>query len=252
MTAKIIFEDLMSNRRSESNSKLINERGTEYLTSYLKSIINDNFKDEIHKYTAGIRAKYPPSSNNNGAIVMNCNPFTFGHRYLIETAASQVDRLYIFVVEEDKSFFKFQDRLEMIKACTQDLQNVIAVPGGRFIISAYTFPEYFMKDYVKSKNFDPSTDIETFCKYIAPELDIKIRFAGQEPFDPVTERYNQSMMEILPLYGMKFIEIPRFALTSGEIINATRVRDLIRTGDIDSLKKYVPEYVMNLIKNKYI
>lgn len=51
----------------------------------------------------------------SGAIVMNCNPFTKGHRYLIEQALKTVEYLYIFVVEEDKSYFKFQDRLKMVK-----------------------------------------------------------------------------------------------------------------------------------------
>lgn len=50
-----------------------------------------------------------------GSIVMNCNPFTLGHRYLIEYASKYVDYLYIFVVEEDKSFFPFSDRIDLIK-----------------------------------------------------------------------------------------------------------------------------------------
>ena len=40
-----------------------------------------------------------------GAVVMNCNPLTLGHRYLIEQALKQCDYLMIFVVQEDKSFF---------------------------------------------------------------------------------------------------------------------------------------------------
>ena len=63
-----------------------------------------------------------------GAIVMNCNPFTKGHRYLIEQAAGQVDLLYIFVVEEDKSTFKFEDRIEMVRRGTVDLDKVKVLP----------------------------------------------------------------------------------------------------------------------------
>jgi len=50
-----------------------------------------------------------------GAIVVNANPFTLGHRYLIETASRQVDRLLIFVVENDVSRFPFQDRFRLVK-----------------------------------------------------------------------------------------------------------------------------------------
>lgn len=46
-----------------------------------------------------------------GAAVMNCNPFTLGHRYLIEQAAKECDRLYVFVLSEDKSRFSVADRL---------------------------------------------------------------------------------------------------------------------------------------------
>ena len=46
-----------------------------------------------------------------GAIVMNCNPFTLGHKYLIKESLKKVDYLYIFVVEEDKSIFPFKDKI---------------------------------------------------------------------------------------------------------------------------------------------
>ena len=86
--------------------------------------------------------------NVNGAIVMNCNPFTRGHRYLIESAAKQVDTLYVFVVEEDKSFFPFTERLMLVRNGIKDLSNVIVLPSGKFMISSLTFPEYFVKKMI--------------------------------------------------------------------------------------------------------
>lgn len=76
---------------------------------------------------------------------MNCNPFTLGHRYLIEEACSQVDILYVFVVEEDKSYFKFEDRIEMVRQGTKDLKQVQVLPSGKYIISKETFAQYFKK-----------------------------------------------------------------------------------------------------------
>ena len=182
---------------------------------------------------------------------MNCNPFTKGHRYLIEYASERVDRLYIFVVKEDKSFFKYEDRFEMVKNGTSDLKNVVVVSSGKFIISSLTFPEYFMKDYVKEKNFDVSMDVETFCKYIAPPLHIKTRFAGEEPFDPVTLNYNENMRVILPRYGMQFCEIPRFAIDDSRVINATEVRRLLKEKDFDGIKDYVPQSTLDILLRKY-
>ena len=139
----------------------------------------------------------------------------------------------------------------MVRAGTADLDNVVVVPSGKFIISAYTFPEYFMKDYVKEKNFDVSMDVTTFCRYIAPPLRIKTRFAGEEPFDPVTRNYNENMARILPEYGMTFTEVTRLAIDRERVINATRVRELLKSGAYDGLREYVPESTFRVLMEKY-
>lgn len=226
---------------------------SEILTLYLKNHNNTDFYKEINEYTAEIIKEYPLKSELMvcGAIVMNCNPFTKGHRYLIEVAAKQVDRLYVFVVKEDKSFFKYEDRYEMVRQGTSDLENVIVVSSGKFIISSLTFPEYFMKDYVKEKYFDVSLDVETFCKYIAPPLKIKKRFAGEEPFDPVTHNYNENMRRILPKYGINFCEIPRLALSGGMVINATDVRQHLKEKNFKLISDLVPPSTLKMLVRDY-
>lgn len=253
--AQIIGDELIkcgfkSNLVSQS---IIDCFTAKHLNSFLKSNDLSDFHKEIKNYTETILADYPLQNKAMvcGSIVMNCNPFTKGHRYLIEYAAKRVDRLYIFVVQEDKSFFKYEDRFEMVKRGTANIENVVVVSSGKFIISSLTFPEYFMKDYVKEKNFDVSMDVETFCKYIAPPLNIKKRFAGEEPFDPVTKNYNENMSRILPEYGMEFCEIPRLALDKEHVINATEVRRLLKERDFESIDKYVPESTLEILKEKY-
>lgn len=225
----------------------------EHINYYLKMHAhNDAFDKEIDQYVKRINDEFPLSGGMQcGAIVMNCNPFTYGHRYLIEKAAAEVDRLYIFVVEEDKSFFKFNDRFEMVKNGTADFKNVCVVPSGNFIISAFTFPEYFMKDYVKEKEFDMSSDVEIFGSKIAPALLITKRFAGEEPFDVVTKHYNDTMKEILPRYGVQFVEIPRASTGEGMIINATIVRKLLLENKFDEISKLVPDSTLQILKEKY-
>lgn len=187
----------------------------------------------------------------NGSIVMNCNPFTLGHRYLIEYAASLVATLYIFVVEENRSYFPFNDRLFLVKQGTSDLSNVVVLPSGNFIISATTFPGYFLKDDIKDVKIDCSNDINVFAQYIAPALNIKIRFAGEEPLDPVTNQYNDGMMEILPKHGMEFRVIPRKKDNKGEqVISASRVRKLFEAGDFDALKQLVPPTTLDYLKKR--
>lgn len=253
--AKIICEDMISDNFTckAVDEKLYENFKSANLTKYLKKNGSSSFYKELKEYTDSILKDYPFTSEIKtcGSIVMNCNPFTKGHRYLIEYASKQVDRLYVFVVKEDKSFFKYEDRFEMVKNGTSDLKNVVVVSSGKFIISSLTFPEYFLKDYVKEKNFDVSMDVETFCKHIAPPLKIKKRFAGEEPFDPVTFNYNENMRNILPKYGMEFCEIPRFALDDSRIINATEVRRLLKEKDFDGIRDYVPLSTLDILLKKY-
>lgn len=255
IAAELIVDDLIAHDFScrPVDAKYIKDLKPNHLKEYLKNRRNPEFFKEIEQYTADILKDNPlPSADAVcGSIVMNCNPFTKGHRYLIEHAASQVDRLYVFVVEEDKSFFKFNDRFEMVRQGSADLNNVVVVPSGKFIISALTFPEYFMKDYVKEKNFDVTMDLEIFCKHIAAPLNIKKRFAGEEPFDPVTSNYNENMRKILPQYGMEFCEIPRLAIDNERVINATEVRRLLKEGDFEAIREYVPETTLQILKEKY-
>lgn len=181
-----------------------------------------------------------------GAIVMNCNPFTNGHRYLIEQALKTVDFLIIFVVEEDKSVFPFEVRMACVKEGVADLKNVMVVPSGDLILSQRTFPEYFVKiadeDIVKNVEYD----ITLFAEQIAPELGITHRFVGEEPTDGVTREYNEAMKRILPAHGIELIEIPRKEI-EGRVISATTVRKCLETGDLESLDMLIPETTKRIL-----
>ena len=216
-----------------------------------QKIYGDN--PELLKYIDSIKTyKKGDDSSRNGSIVMNCNPFTMGHRYLIEYAASQVDYLYIFVVEENKSFFPFEDRYKLVQQGTADLSNVVVLPSGNFIISAVTFPGYFYKDDLKETKIDCSNDLNVFAQYIAPALNIKVRFAGEEPLDPVTKQYNEGMSEILPQHGMEFCEIPRKKDDEGVgVISASRVRKCLEAGKLEELKPLVPQTTYNYLVERY-
>lgn len=184
-----------------------------------------------------------------GSVVMNCNPFTLGHRYLVEKALTQCDFLIIFVVQEDKSRFPFADRLRMVKEGVADLKNVAVFPSGRFVLSSLTFSEYFNKSELQDRIIDTSLDVTVFAREIAPCLHITKRFAGEEPFDAVTRQYNETMHRILPEYGIEFVEISRTTDAKGEtIISASRVRELLEKKDYDSIRTLVPESTLWYLK----
>jgi len=191
-----------------------------------------------------------PLRQEIGAIVVNCNPFTLGHRYLIEYAASRTAHLFVFVVEEDRSFFPFNDRLALVRQGTSDLSNVTVLPSGGFIISQRTFAEYSSKEDLQDRVVDPSMDVMLFAKEIAPALNVTVRFAGEEPLDNVTRQYNAAMQRILPSHGVRFEVIPRKE-NGGEVISASRVRALLETKDFDSIAKLVPPTTLAYLRRKF-
>jgi [citrate (pro-3S)-lyase] ligase len=250
--ADLIFENLLSNDfytdKTAENTPLADNPRRDKLN------INDDEAAQLKAYTdmldnvAGLLKLTP--ADNIGAVVMNCNPFTNGHRYLIETAAAKVKYLFVFAVQEDRSEFPFEERYELMQAATEDIENVYVLPSGQFIISSFTFEEYFNKKSLNTMAVNPSNDIRLFGGQIAPHLNIKTRFAGEEPLDPVTRQYNRQMEAILPQYGVSFEEIPRKEI-DGEVISASRVRELLKTRDFEAIARLVPTVTLEYLKRKY-
>lgn len=185
-----------------------------------------------------------------GSVVVNCNPFTLGHRYLIEQAAAQCDHLFVFVVQEDRSIFPFDDRIKLVDDGIAHLKNVTVIPSGNFIISSLTFSEYFNKAELQDRVIDPSFDVSLFAGEIAPCLHISVRFAGEEPNDKVTKQYNDTMRAILPQYGIEFVEVPRIE-TDGAPISASLVRALLKEKNFDEIAKIVPKTTLDYLMARF-
>lgn len=192
----------------------------------------------------GIReflAAYPAKESGKtvGAAVMNCNPFTLGHRYLIEEAAKQCDRLYVFVLSEEQDPFPAADRLELVRQGTQGLSNVTVLPTGPYLLSAAIFPTYFLKDREHSGSIQCALDIEIFANYYVPHFGITRRFVGTEPLSPMTALYNEALKAGLPRRGVEVVEFPRLEL-SGTPVSASAVRALLGKQQPEALCSLVP------------
>lgn len=173
----------------------------------------------------------PPS----GIIIMNCNPFTLGHRYLIEQAAQQVETLYILVVREDCSMFSYDERKAIISRGVAHLDNVVVCDGSEYSISATTFPTYFLKCLSDASDTQMTLDIDLYRRHIAPALGATVRFVGTEPDDPLTRRYNELMKSMLP----DVREVARLQ-QSGVAVSASRVRKAIVENHLALAARLVP------------
>lgn len=170
-----------------------------------------------------------------GVVVMNCNPFTLGHRYLIEQAAKQVERLFVMVVREDCSLFAYAERKAMVEQGVAHLENVTVIDGSEYAISQATFPTYFLKRLDDAADTQMLLDLDLFRRHIAPALGTTVRFVGTEPTDQLTRRYNQLMHEVLA----DVRETARLE-KKGNAVSASRVRKAMEQGDMSTIRQLVP------------
>ena len=177
------------------NQAIFESLGFKLLARAPKAILLENGPG-LARYCARLRSLRRPG--RSGVIVMNANPFTLGHRYLIEQASRQVDTLYVIPVKEDVSYFPYAERSAMIQAALSQpgaswASRVVVLPGSDYVISAATFPTYFLKDLSDAAETQMALDLDLYGRWIAPALDASVRFVGSEPCDALTARYNELM-----------------------------------------------------------
>ncbi len=187
------------------------------------------------------KLKETKAGRKQSAIVMNANPFTLGHQYLIETAASQCDTLHLFLISEDVSLVPFSIRKRLVKEGCAHLSIVVLHDSGPYIISNATFPSYFLKEETAVIRGHALLDLAVFEK-IASALQITERYVGEEPFSLVTGLYNEIMANELPKAGIACHIIPR-RKTDGRTISASAVRSCLKNGDFALLRTLVPNSV---------
>ena len=174
------------------------------------------------------------------AIVMNANPFTLGHRYLIEQAAGENDTVHLFLLSEDAGPIPARVRHQLVRAGVADLPNVVIHETGEYLISSATFPGYFLKSEEKILRTQARLDTALFVQ-IAAALDVTVRYVGHEPHSVVTALYNEVLAESLPAHGVQCRIIHRKHTADGRVISASAVRRAIHDDDLDSVADMLPE-----------
>lgn len=183
----------------------------------------------------------------SGAIVMNANPFTLGHQYLVETAAGRCDTLHLFLLSEDASLVPFGVRKQLVQAGTAHLKNVVLHDSGPYIISNATFPSYFLKDDAAVIQGHAKLDLTIFVR-IARALGVTVRFVGEEPTSQVTGLYNEIMAAQLPENGIDCVILPRKQALD-KAISASTVRAALQAGDWQTLAQLVPQTTLDYFRS---
>ena len=199
-------------------------------------VFMENRRDGFKSYLR--RLEKTRTDGKSAALVMNANPFTLGHQYLVEQAAAACSTLHLFIVSEDASLIPFSVRKKLVAEGTAHLPNVVLHDSGPYIISSATFPSYFLKDKEAVICGQARLDIEVF-KRIAATLNISVRYVGEEPTSQVTGLYNTIMASELPRAGIDCRIIPRKAV-DGRVISASTVRKALQDGDWEMVSQLVP------------
>lgn len=200
-------------------------------------VFMENRATGFRDYLGQLAAK-KVAGDSVAAVVINANPFTLGHQFLLEKAAGGNDVVHVFVVSEDVSLVPFKVRYDLARQGVAHLNNVVLHETGDYIISNATFPSYFIKDADTVIEAHARLDIEVF-KGIAKVLNITRRYVGEEPFSHVTKIYNGIMKAELEKGGMGCIIVPRKQV-GGDAVSASMVRRYIRDGELAKIKPLVP------------
>lgn len=210
----------------------------------------------LSRYCAQL-AKQRQPGNKIGAIVVNANPFTLGHRYLIEQALATCDWLHLFVVREDVSMFSYADRLSLVRQGVADLPRLSVHEGSNYMISKATFPTYFLKEQSDVSKVSTALDLLIFRNHIAPALGVTHRFVGTEPFCAITRSYNEDMkywLQEAPAKGapIQLIEIQRRTNTDERMyISASAVRAALKENNFQTIRTLVPDTTYQYLEQKY-
>jgi len=200
----------------------------------------------ITLYLQDLKKQLALTTNNNGAIVVNCNPMTLGHLFLIEQAIKNHQTLLLFVLQEDRSEFSTAERMALVKLGVAHLPNVIVAPSSPYLVSNLTFPSYFLKEDSTRNNEYAYLDALIFKNYFMPILNITHRYIGTESH-PMMVTYNNNLKLVL---GKSLTEIERIDY-DGEPISASQVRKLIHNHQLYEALKLVPDNTRSLLSKIY-
>lgn len=209
-----------------ANLAIFQSLGFKLIAQSPQALFMQNSLSELQAYKAYLqqsRESHHARCNGRdaGLIVMNANPFTLGHRYLVEQAAGRVGELYVIVVRENRSMFDYAHRLSMVREGCADLANVCVLEGSDYQISEATFPTYFLKQVSDASDEQIQLDLDVCLRHIVPSLGVTSRFVGSEPSDLLTCSYNRHMHRLLPPQGVEVVELPRVEKSSAPISAST-------------------------------
>lgn len=228
---------------SPENEQIFTSLNMTRIVKTMNTVLLEGGKQITQELTR-LKEEYQLSDDKKGCIIINANPLTNGHMYLIDEARKASKELLIFVVSEDLSTFPFEDRFAIIKEATKDMEDVTVLPSLSYLVSRITFPKYFLREDQLVNSEQTLIDVLVYKEYYRKIFNIKNRFLGEEPYSYNTNKYN----ETLKSYLNDQITIIKRKEHNNKAISASTVRKLIKADKMDHLSEYVPKATLDYLK----
>lgn len=183
-------------------------------------------------------------------VVLNANPFTTGHRYLVSLARSRSRHVLVLVIqgrpesggrgnhENTGIVFPFGERLRMTKEGLSDMDGITVIPSGPYVISRDDFPADFLSDEMGKVPAHAALDSMVIC-HVCNSLGIRSIFAGDEPRDEMSEIHLNALRTACAGSGIQLRVAERKRL--GErYISSSMVRQDIADGNMEEAVLLAP------------
>ena len=227
------------------NEEIFVQLGMHVLVRTMNTVLLEGGK-HIDTILQDMKETYQLDQGPKHAVIINGNPMTNGHLYLIEQARIDAEVLLVFVVSEDASSFPFEDRFSIIKEATKDMDNVVVLPTMNYLVSKITFPKYFLKEDQLINDEQTLIDVLIYKEYFVKAFHIKKRFLGEEPFSYNTNKYNQ----VLKQYLGSHIEIIKRKEIDQTIVSASKVRQWLKANKLSKVEKFVPKATYDFLQSQ--
>ena len=192
--------------------------------------------------------------SDTAVVIFNSNPLTIGGRYLAEIASRRSRRLLVLVIqgktdsgshgnhEDNVMEFSFKDRLAMTEKALSDLQNVIVMPSGPYLIGRDDFPKGYLSETLGAASAHAYLNCMAFC-HICRALGIRSAYAGDEPRDEMSEIHLNTLRQLCAQNEI-VLKVAERKRIDDKYISSSMVRKALATGDMETAEKLVPASVL--------
>ncbi|AOG60989.1 [citrate (pro-3S)-lyase] ligase [Spiroplasma helicoides] len=185
------------------------------------------------------------TGNDIAILLMNCNPLTKGHGFLIEYASKKYQQVYIIPVKEDVSLFTYEERKQMLSLFVKNFTNVALLKGSDYLISKATFPTYFLNEEDKIVIANSEVDANVFVNLFENTKSKITRVVGSEPNSRTTNLYNNVMNTVLEKNNIGFEQVERYTINNNVVSASTVRKNIYENKEWESL---VPQTTIEIIK----